>query len=113
MPSAPGLVPDPPRKDSEPFWGPSGTRVVIRGPAMVLSLAKARSGQLLQKGLGSKAMAEGSSEVRKGVDGKPSTREGLGHLSQDQTVQGKDLGKKSWSSFFRRLLVQGHLDPKN
>lgn len=83
MLSAPGLVPDPPRKDSESLSGGllERTRVVIRGLAMVLSLANPRSGQLLQEGLGSKAMAEGSTEVREGVDRKPSSREGLDGLS--------------------------------
>lgn len=65
------------------------------------SLANFGSGQLLQKGLGGKAKAEGSTEVREEVDRKPSTREGLGCLSLSQD-HGKDLGKKAWSGVFRR-----------
>lgn len=86
--------------------------MVISGLAMVLSLVNPRSGQLLQKGLGSKAVAEGSTEVREGVDRSQVPGRGWAVcLSQEQPVHGKDLGKKPWSGFFRRLLVQGHLDP--
>lgn len=70
------------------------TRVVIRGLAMILSLANPRNGQLLQKGLDSKAMAEESTEVREWTESQVPGRDWTICVSQDQPVHGKDLGKK-------------------